>query len=68
MSQIEHAVAAKIKQRAETGLKKYGVGMDRSDLSRLEWLNHAQQEAMDLCVYLEKLIQDEWAEVSAVQR
>lgn len=68
MSHIEHAVAAKIKHRAEAGLKKYGVGMDRTDLSRLQWLTHAQEEAMDLCVYIEKLIQDEWAEVPAVQR
>ena len=27
-------------------------------LSRLQWLIHAQQEAMDLAVYLEKLIQE----------
>jgi hypothetical protein len=31
--------------------------MDRQDLNRLEWLKHAQEEAMDLAVYLEKLIQ-----------
>tara|TARA_R110001606_G_C15166202_1_gene627631 strand:+ start:263 stop:499 length:237 start_codon:yes stop_codon:yes gene_type:complete len=30
--------------------------MDRTDLSSLEWLIHAQEEAMDLSVYLEKLI------------
>ncbi len=31
--------------------------MQRTDLSRLDWLRHAQEEAMDLAVYLEKLIQ-----------
>lgn len=66
MSHIEQAVAAKIERRSEAGHKKYGVGMDRTDLTRLQWLNHAQEEAMDLCVYLEKLIQSECAEVSAV--
>jgi hypothetical protein len=30
--------------------------MERVDLSSLEWLIHAQEEAMDLAVYLEKLI------------
>ncbi len=31
--------------------------MDRKDLSEVEWLIHAQEEAMDLAIYLEKLIQ-----------
>ena len=31
--------------------------MERTDLSELEWLVHAQEEAMDLAIYLEKLIQ-----------
>ena len=30
--------------------------MDREDLSVLDWLRHAQEEAMDLSLYLEKLI------------
>jgi hypothetical protein len=30
--------------------------MDREDLSTLDWLRHAQEEAMDLSLYLEKLI------------
>lgn len=59
MSRIEDAVAAKLQERAEAGLVKYGVTMERTDLSRLDWLIHAQEEAMDLAVYLEKLIQDE---------
>ena len=28
-------------------------------LTRKQWLTHAQEEAMDLAVYLEKLIQEE---------
>ena len=31
--------------------------MERTDLSELDWLIHAQEEAMDLAIYLEKLIQ-----------
>jgi hypothetical protein len=56
VSSIEYKVCTKITQRAELGKEKYGTTMERSDLSSLEWLIHAQEEAMDLSVYLEKLI------------
>ena len=61
MSRIEDEVISKVLKRAEVGKKKYGNpdGMARNDLSRLEWLIHAQEEAMDLAVYLEKLIDEE---------
>jgi len=59
MSRIEDKVCEKILERAEVGKSKYGTTMERTDLSRLEWLIHAQEEAMDLCVYLEKLIHEE---------
>jgi hypothetical protein len=57
MSCIEKSVCQKIRCRALVGVKKYGKGMNRKDFTRLQWLNHAQEEAMDLAVYLEKLIQ-----------
>ena len=41
--------------RANFGKQKYGVGMDRDDLSILEWIEHAKQEHMDAILYLEKL-------------
>lgn len=41
--------------RASFGRQKYGVGMDRDDLSILEWIEHAKQEHMDAILYLEKL-------------
>ena len=53
------AVRKKLRDRARAGLRKYGVTTERPDLSRLDWLVHAQQEAMDLAVYLEVLIQQE---------
>lgn len=58
MSKIEDSVASKLILRAEIGMSKYGVTMERKDLTELEWLIHAQEEAMDLSVYLEKLIQE----------
>ena len=57
MSSIENKVCIKILDRAEIGEIKYKTTMDRKDLSEVEWLIHAQEEAMDLAIYLEKLIQ-----------
>ena len=59
MSRIEEEVCKKIKARSEVGKQKYGVTMEEETLTRLEWLIHAQQEAMDLAVYLQKLIEME---------
>ena len=58
MSKIEDKVMAKIYERAVLGKSKYGVTMDRDDLSLREWLIHAQEEAMDLAVYLQKVIDE----------
>jgi hypothetical protein len=57
MSSIEEQVCFKILKRSEIGKEKYGTTMERDDLGRLEWLKHAQEEAMDFCVYLQKLIE-----------
>ena len=57
MSKIEDAVMAKIYNRAIVGKAKYNTTMERTDLSVLDWLVHAQEESMDHAVYLEKLIQ-----------
>ena len=62
MSRIEDEVCKKIAQRAEVGKSKYGVTMETSPISRLAWLIHAQEEAMDLAVYLQKLIEMEATE------
>jgi hypothetical protein len=52
---IVESVIEQFKQRSNVGINKYGTTLDRDDLTRLEWLNHAQQEAMDMILYLEKL-------------
>jgi hypothetical protein len=56
---IVESVIEQFKQRSETGIKKYNTTLDRTDLTRLDWLQHAQEEAMDLILYLEKLKQYE---------
>lgn len=53
------SVREKLSARAALGLKKYGVTTERTDLTQLDFLRHAQEEAMDLAVYLERLIQEE---------
>jgi len=44
-------------KRAEMGKNKYNNTLDRTDLSVLDYLQHAKEEAMDLALYLEKTIQ-----------
>ena len=58
MSRIEELVIERIRQRAEEGKAKYGVTMERTDLSTKEWLNHALEESLDLSVYLMKLVDE----------
>jgi hypothetical protein len=54
---IVESVINQFRERSEVGIKKYGVTLDRTDLSMLDWISHAQQEAMDFVLYLEKLKQ-----------
>jgi hypothetical protein len=56
MDSVVDKVINKIQSRSEAGYKKYNTTMDRTDLDRLQWLIHAQEEAMDLAIYLQKLI------------
>lgn len=52
---IVESVINQFKERSEAGIKKYNTTLDRTDLNTLDWINHAQQEAMDFVLYLEKL-------------
>ena len=51
-------VVTKMVQREQKGKKEYGQTLDRTDLSNLDYLIHAQEEAMDLALYLQKLIDE----------
>ena len=53
---IVNSVLEKYAKRSEVGQKKYNTNLDRTDLTQNDWLTHAQEEAMDLSLYLEKLI------------
>ena len=52
---IVESVIEQFKQRSEVGINKYGVTLDRKDLTPLDWMNHLQQELMDATLYIEKL-------------
>ena len=54
---IFESVISKFQERSDVGIQKYGATLDRNDLTTLEWINHAQEEAMDFILYLEKLKQ-----------
>lgn len=54
---IVNTVVQKFLSRSELGIKKYGTTLDRTDLSVIDWINHAQEENMDAILYLEKLKQ-----------
>jgi exoribonuclease II len=64
MSKVNHPdkivqeVVNTILNRSDVGLKKYGVSLNRNDLTQLEWITHAQEEAMDMILYLEKMKQN----------
>ena len=52
---VVDSVVKKYQQRSETGIRKYGTTMDRTDLNLSEWLTHLQEELMDATIYVEKL-------------
>lgn len=54
---IVRSVLDKFISRHLEGKKKYGTTLDRTDLSVLAWIRHAQEEHMDAILYLEKLKQ-----------
>ena len=55
MDSIVRSITEQFKTRSEFGEKKYGVNMDRDDLSFKEWVTHMKEELMDAILYLEKL-------------
>ena len=48
-------VLARFSERSQVGIAKYNTTLERTDLDTLQWLTHAQEEAMDFCLYLERL-------------
>ena len=57
MDSIVSSIIKQFEERSAMGKTKYGTDLDRTDLSLLEWVEHAKQEHMDAILYLEKLKQ-----------
>ena len=55
---IVESVRKQLLDRSNVGILKYGVTLDRTDLSLLDWLEHAKQESLDQVLYLERAIQE----------
>ena len=55
---IVDVVRQKLLERSQVGIQKYGCTMERKDLSFTDWCVHTQEELLDACVYLERVIQD----------
>jgi hypothetical protein len=56
MSKLLNEVIKDLNEREARGLETYGTTMDRTDLTEKQWLQHAYEEALDLALYLKKLI------------
>ena len=55
---IEAEVCQDITKRQAVGLKKYGVSVADNPLTKKQWAQHAYKEALDLAIYLKKLINE----------
>jgi hypothetical protein len=56
---ITEQVVRDLKTRSMLGLQKYGVTLDRKDLTLRDFLQHAYEECLDQAKYLKRAIQDE---------
>lgn len=55
---IVEAVRTDLLQRSQIGIAKYGVTLDRTDLSLKDWLQHAYEETLDQANYLKRAIRE----------
>jgi hypothetical protein len=52
---VVYRIAHLLRSRSETGIRKYGTTMDRTDLEVKQWIDHAIDESLDHALYLMKL-------------
>lgn len=55
-SEVLKHVIDDMRQREAKGKKEYGTTLDRQDLSETDWMDYAYEEALDLSLYLKKII------------
>ena len=52
---VVYRIASLLRSRSETGIRKYGTTLDRTDLEVKQWIDHAIEESLDHALYLMKL-------------
>ena len=55
-SELLNEVVVDLIMREKKGYNEYKKTMDRDDLSHREWIQHAYEEALDLALYLKKIM------------
>jgi hypothetical protein len=55
-SDLLNEVVMDMIMREKKGYSEYKQTMDRNDLSHKEWIQHAYEEALDLALYLKKIM------------
>jgi hypothetical protein len=60
-------VIAQFRSRSKIGIKKYNTTLAENNLSLVEWLEHAKEEAMDQVLYLERAINEIRSKENSIQ-
>lgn len=55
---IEKMVCDDIASRQKLGIAKYGTTVADNPLTPVQWVQHAYEEALDLAIYLKRLIHE----------
>ena len=55
---VVEAVRYDLLRRSQIGIKKYGISLEREDLSLRDWLQHAYEECLDQANYLKRSIME----------
>ena len=56
-----------IRARHHAGLKKYGVTVDREDLTTSQWIQHMREELLDALAYLQRIEDRIWTNMDEKQ-
>jgi hypothetical protein len=57
-SNILTLVIEDMRKREAKGVLEYGTTLDRKDINEKEWIYYAYEEALDLALYLRKIIEN----------
>lgn len=55
---VVDAVRDDLLRRSQLGIAKYGVTLERTDLTLRDWLQHAYEETLDKANYLKRAIME----------